>query len=317
MKRREALRSVAWTAGVAAFGAPRDATARTLNGFDLSGALVPASAIEAGGPPRDGIPAIDQPRFVQAARAGLADADRILGIERNGIARAYPVRILNWHEIVNDRLGDEPIAVTYCPLCGTGIAFDARVGGQAASFGVSGLLYNSDVLLYDRRTESLWSQILGKAIAGPLKGTALASVPISHTSWAAWRARHPRTEVLSTQTGFQRDYDRDPYDGYDKVPRLMFDVQHRDARLPLKAWVMGLAIAGQARAYPFDWLERRVDARGRWHDQLGGQRIRIQFDRQARSAEAYDASGRLLPTITAFWFAWVAFHPGTDLPKEP
>ena len=316
MKRCDALRSMACTAGVGALGWPAAATARTLNGFDLRGALVPASAIEAGGPPRDGIPAIDQPRFVQAARAGLADADRILGIERHGIARAYPVRILNWHEIVNDRLGDEPIAVTYCPLCGTGIAFDARVGGQAASFGVSGLLYNSDVLLYDRRTESLWSQILGKAIAGPLKGTALASVPISHTSWAAWRALHPRTEVLSTQTGFQRDYDRDPYDGYDKVPRLMFDVQHRDQRLPLKAWVMGLVIAGQARAYPFDWLAQRVDAQGRWHDQLGGQRIRIQFDSQARSAEAYDSSGRLLPTITAFWFAWVAFHPGTDLPKE-
>lgn len=316
MKRRDALRSMACTAGVGVLGWPAVAMSRTLNGFDLRGALVPASAIEAGGPPRDGIPAIDQPRFVQPARAGLADADRILGIERHGIARAYPVRILNWHEIVNDRLGDEPIAVTYCPLCGTGIAFDARVGGEAASFGVSGLLYNSDVLLYDRRTESLWSQILGRAIAGPLKGTALTSVPIGHTSWAAWRARHSRTEVLSTQTGFQRDYDRDPYDGYDKVPRLMFDVQHRDQRLPLKAWVMGLVLGGQARAYPFDWLARRADAQGRWHDQLGGQRIRIQFDAQARSAEAYDAAGRQLPTITAFWFAWVAFHPGTDLPKE-
>lgn len=316
MRRRHALRSMACTACAAAVGWPAVASARTLNGFDLRGALVPASAIEAGGPPRDGIPAINQPRFVQAARPGLADADRVLGIERRGTARAYPVRILNWHEIVNDRLGDEPIAVTYCPLCGTGIAFDARVGGEAARFGVSGLLYNSDVLLYDRRTESLWSQILGRAIAGPLKGTALTSVPISHTSWAAWRARHPRTEVLSTQTGFQRDYDRDPYDGYDKVPRLMFDVQHRDQRLPLKAWVMGLVVAGQARAYPFDWLVRRVDAQGRWHDQLGGQRIRIQFDAQARSAEAHDAAGRRLPTITAFWFAWVAFHPGTDLPKE-
>jgi hypothetical protein len=275
MQRRDILRLATGAAGAAgAAGAPWPAWARTLNRFDLSGALVPAAAIEAGGPPRDGIPAIDQPRFVDAARSGLADADRILGLERTGVARAYPVRILNWHEIVNDRLGDEPVAVTYCPLCGTGIAFDARVGGQAASFGVSGLLYNSDVLLYDRRTESLWSQILGRAIAGPMKGTVLPSVPITHTSWAAWRVRHPRTEVLSTQTGFQRDYGRDPYDGYDKVPRLMFDVQHRDARLPLKAWVMGLVINGQARAYPFDWLAQKADAQGRWFDQLGGQRIR-------------------------------------------
>jgi hypothetical protein len=288
-----------------------------LNGFDLSGALVPLRAIEQGGPPRDGIPAIDRPRFVDVRRARLADGDRVLGVVRNGIVRAYPVRILNWHEIVNDRLGDEPIAVTYCPLCGTGIAFDARVGGQDASFGVSGLLYNSDVLLYDRRTESLWSQIMGQAIAGPLKGTALTSVPLTHTSWAAWRTRHPGTEVLSTDTGFARDYSRDPYDGYDKVPRLMFEVRHRDERLPLKAWVMGLVIGGQARAYPFDWLAGQVDAQGDWNDQLGGQRIRVHFDRQAHSAEAFDAAGRPLPTVTAFWFAWVAFHPGTDLPKRP
>ncbi len=313
MKRRHALGVL----GAAATGLPAAASARTLNGFDLREALVPVDAIEAGGPPRDGIPAIDQPRFVDAARAGLADGDRILGVVRGGIARAYPVRILNWHEIVNDRFGDEAIAVTYCPLCGTGMAFDARLGGQATGFGVSGLLYNSDVLLYDRRTESLWSQILAKAVTGPLKGSTLTTVPITHTSWAAWRARHPRTEVLSTQTGFQRDYARDPYDGYDKVPRLMFDVQHRDARLPLKAWVMGLVIGGQARAWPLDWLARKADTQGRWFDQLGGQRIRIQVDRQARSAEAFDAQGRQLPTLTAFWFAWVAFHPHTDLPKEP
>lgn len=314
--RRDLLGLATATVGAAAAAASWSAWARTLNGFDLSGALVPASAIEAGGPPRDGIPAIDQPRFVEDARAGLDPADRILGLERQGIARAYPVRILNWHEIVNDRLGDEPVAVTYCPLCGTGVAFDARVGGQVASFGVSGLLYNSDVLLYDRRTESLWSQILGQAIAGPLKGTALPSVPITHTTWAAWQTRHPRTEVLSTQTGFQRDYGRDPYDGYDKLPRLMFDVQHRDGRLPLKAWVMGLVINGRPRAYPFDWLDQKADVQGRWHDQLGGQRILVRFDRRSRSAEAFDASGRALASITAFWFAWVAFHPGTDLPKE-
>jgi len=203
MIRREALLAGAVVA-VAAAAAPKLARARVLNGFDLSAALVPPAAIEAGGPPRDGIPAIDQPRFVDAGRARLADADRILGIARNGIARAYPVRILNWHEIVNDRLGDEPIAVTYCPLCGTGIAFDARVGEQVARFGVSGLLFNSDVLLYDQRTESLWSQIMAKAIAWPLKGTTLTSVPIAHASWAAWRTRHPRTEVLSTETGSTR-----------------------------------------------------------------------------------------------------------------
>lgn len=293
------------------------ARARTRNGFDLRDALVPMEAIESGGPPRDGIPAIDKPRFVGPDRSGLADGDRILGLALGGVARAYPVRILNWHEIVNDRVASQPVAVTYCPLCGTGVAFDANVGGQPASFGVSGLLYNSDVLLYDRRTESLWSQILSKAVTGPLKGTLLKAMPLTHTSWAAWRARHPHTEVLSAETGFTRDYARDPYDGYDKVAQLMFSVQHRDDRLPLKAWVMGLVVDGKAKAYPLEWLAQRVDARGRWHDQLGGRRIRIEYDREARSAEAFSDDGRALPSITAFWFAWVAFHPTTHLAKAP
>lgn len=290
------------------------ATARTLNGFDLRGALVPVEAIEQGGPPRDGIPSIDRPRFVDAVSSGLKEGDRVLGLARGGIARAYPVRILNWHEVVNDRLGSEAVVVTYCPLCGTGMAFDARVGGkEATSFGVSGLLYNSDVLLYDRGTESLWSQILEQAVAGPLKGGKLTSVPLTHTSWADWRSRHPRTEVLSTDTGHSRDYDRDPYAGYDAVQRLMFDVQHRDERLPLKEWVLGVRVTGRAKAYPFSALSRRVDATGRFADRLGGVPLTIRFDGTHRTAEAFDVDGRPLPSLMAFWFAWVAFHPATEV----
>lgn len=246
----------------------------------------------------------------------MVDGDRVLGLFLGGVVRAYPVRILNWHEIVNDRVDGHPVAVTYCPLCGTGVAFDARVAGQVASFGVSGLLYNSDMLLYDRGTESLWSQILARAVTGPLKGSELKSVPLTHTSWAAWRARHPRTDVLSTDTGFARDYARDPYDGYDKLPRLMFDVQHRDSRLPLKAWVLGLVIGGKARAYPFDVLDRHADAAGRFVDTLAGRRVEIRYDRVHRSAEAFDGGGRALPSVSAYWFAWVAFHPQTDLPAR-
>ncbi|MBI5718728.1 MAG: DUF3179 domain-containing protein [Burkholderiales bacterium] len=297
---------------------PRRAFAQTfaqsLNGFDLKGALIPLEAIEQGGPPRDGIPSIDQPRFVSAARSGLADGDRVLALARSGVARAYPVRILNWHEVVNDQIGSEAIAVTYCPLCGTGMAFDARVGGSAASsFGVSGLLYNSDVLLYDRGSESLWSQLLEQAVSGPLKGTKLKPVPLTHTSWADWRARHPRTEVLSTDTGHVRDYKRDPYAGYDNVARLMFDVQHRDDRLPAKEWVLGLRAGGQAKAYPFSALAQRVDAQGRLQDRLGGVPVQIRFDRTHRSAEAFDAAGQPLPSVMAFWFAWFAFHPKTEV----
>lgn len=288
-----------------------------LNGFDLAGATVPIKAIERGGPPRDGIPALDRPRFVDASRARLEPDDRVLGISLGGIARAYPVRILNWHEVVNDRFGARAVVVTYCPLCGTGMAFEPPALIGSAGFGVSGLLYNSDVLLYDRATQSLWSQILSSAISGPLKATVLPEVPLTHTSWADWRRRHPATEVLSTDTGFERDYGRDPYAGYDRMQQLMFDVQHRDARFPLKEWVLGLRVNGTAKAYPFSVLERAVDRAGELNDSVGGQRLRIRYDRRHRTAEAFDAQGRPLAGTMAFWFAWVAFHPRTEVLRAP
>ncbi|NIR48043.1 DUF3179 domain-containing protein, partial [candidate division KSB1 bacterium] len=150
------------------------ALAQTKNGFDLSGSLIPPDEILAGGPPRDGIPAIDNPKFVSPSEADfLQPEDRVLGIDRNGVAKAYPIKIVNWHEIINDRFGDEAVVVTYCPLCGSGVAFSAEINAKATTFGVSGLLYNNDVLLYDRRTKSLWSQLMGKAVTGPLKAEEL------------------------------------------------------------------------------------------------------------------------------------------------
>jgi hypothetical protein len=132
------------------------ARAEQINGFDVSDALIPRSEIMSGGPPRDGIPALTDPAFESAAAAGLAPDDRVLGLARNGIAKAYPLSIMTWHEIVNDRFDAEPVVVTYCPLCFTGMAFGAALDGRRHDFGVSGLLYNSDVLMYDRQTESLW-----------------------------------------------------------------------------------------------------------------------------------------------------------------
>jgi len=302
--------------GLGGLVAAQRAQAQSLNGFDLRGALVPVDAIVKGGPPRDGIPAIDRPRFVAAAQSGLAPNDRVLGLQRGGAVRAYPVRILNWHEIVNDQLGGEPVAVTYCPLCGTGMAFDARVAGRAASFGVSGLLYDSDMLLYDRGTESLWSQILARAVAGPSKGASLRSLALTHTSWADWRSRHPRSEVLSTDTGHERDYTRDPYDGYEQSARLMFEVQRLDSRIFMKEWVLGLSLDGRHKAYPFDRLSRRVDSQGRLQDRFAGRTVQIRYDPRHRSAEAFDAEGKPLVSLMAFWFAWAAFHPDTEILAE-
>lgn len=311
------IAAVVWTAAAAVWLAAAPAAgggeAATLNGFEVGNASVPSQAIRRGGPPRDGIPAIDRPRFVAASRAGLAEDDRVLGLADRGVARAYPIRILNWHEVVNDRIEGRRVLITYCPLCGTGMAFDGRIGALDTTFGVSGLLYNSDVLLYDRATQSLWSQLLRAAVSGPMKGTRLRQIPLSHTTWGDWRARHPATQVLSTDTGAQRDYSIDPYAGYGRIPQLLFEVEHRDERFDPKEWVLGVELGGRYRAYPFSVLERSLNGSGVVRDTLGGVELRVRYDAVYRSAEALDAQGGPLPATMVYWFAWVAFHPDTDV----
>ena len=285
------------------------------NGFDLAGSLVPAAEILPGGPPRDGIPAIDQPRFVPAHRAHWLDPeDRVLGLTRNGEAKAYPIAILNWHEIVNDRFGQEPVAITYCPLCGTGVAFEARVAGRQRDFGVSGLLYNSDVLLYDRQSESLWSQIARQAVSGPLKGAKLTPIPLDHTSWGDWRARHPDTRVLSRETGFHRDYDRNPYGDYAASETVFFPLSSTSRRYHPKEQVIGLELDGQAKAWPFVELAK---AGTPVRDRLAGRELTIRFDPEHRTGRVLDKQGQELPAIIAYWFAWHAFHPQGEVFTAP
>ncbi len=302
------------TAGGGASGvATADAEARP-NGFDLAGALVPADEILRGGPPRDGIPALNDPRFVRPRDARLAAGDRVLGLRHRGVTRAYPIRILNWHEIVNDRLGGDPVAVTYCPLCGTGIAFAAMLRGNPVRFGVSGLLYRSDMLMYDTGSESLWSQIQGRAVTGPRRGETLQPLVLEHTTWRDWRSRYPHTEVLSFDTGFARDYDRDPYAGYERTWELLFPAGPQDFRLDAKAWVLGVRVATGAKAYPFDVLRREPAT---FVDSIGGQRVTIRHEPAHRQARVFDAQGREIPSVSAFWFAWYAFHPNTELHRRP
>ncbi|GAB4178353.1 MAG: hypothetical protein OHK0026_02760 [Rhodocyclaceae bacterium] len=302
-------RNVLVAVAFACAGSPPPLIAQELNGFDLRGSAVPADQIHPGGPPRDGIPAIDRPQFVPAASAGfLADADGVLGIVLGGAARAYPIGILNWHEVVNDRIGERPVVITYCPLCGTGVAFDARVDGRALSFGVSGLLYNSDVLLYDRQTRSLWSQLLEKAISGPMRGRALATIPLTHTTWGDWRKAHPDTRVLSRDTGYARAYDRDPYAGYESDLRTLFPVQFRSEGFHPKERVLGVRIGGQAKAYPFVELGKTS---GVVSDRVGGSALTIRFERAASRATAHTADGKQIPAVVGYWFAWYAFNPTT------
>jgi len=286
-----------------------------LSGFDFSKHSIPTSEIRSGGPPKDGIPAILNPKFVQAKAAGfLKKNDRVLGLVLKGAAKAYPIKILNWHEIVNDTLGGQAVFVSYCPLCGTGMAFDAHVNGKKHSFGVSGLLYKSDVLMYDHQTESLWSQIKQEAVAGPLTGARLKLLPLRHTTWEAWRKAHPESLVLSRETGYRRDYDRDPYASYEKTDRLMFPVGAIDPRYPPKSWVLGLERSGVTRAYPFSELEKQAP---KFKDKIASEEIWILYDPGSRSVRVENQGGEILPIVTAYWFAWSAFHPETEVYVSP
>lgn len=287
-------------------------SATELNGFVVDDPLIPVNAIERGGPPRDGIPSIDRPRFVNPDGAGfLGPEDRVLGVVHNGFTRAYPLKILNRHEIVNDIFGDEAVIVTFCPLCGSGAAFSAEIGAGGVEFGVSGLLYNSDVLLYDRRTESLWSQIMMRAVSGPMKGRNLDQIPLRNTTWRDWQERHPDTKVLSTDTGFRFiDYDDDPYAEYKSSRRIWFPLTNSDRRLPEKEWVLGVLVAGKARAYP---LSQLAGLQSPMQDLIGTTRVSIEFDIANGTAVALADEDTLLRTVQLYWFAWAAFHPDTDI----
>ncbi|MCK4710214.1 MAG: DUF3179 domain-containing protein [Gammaproteobacteria bacterium] len=287
------------------------------NGFDLSNSLIDKELILAGGPAKDGIPAIDSPRFISPHDATyLTATDRILGIQINGVSKAYPIAILNWHEIVNDEINGTQFSITYCPLCGTGVAFSSRVKDKTLNFGVSGLLYNSDVLLYDRQTESLWSQIKSMAISGELRGEKLTKLPITHTSWSNWLKTHPETTVLSNKTGYSRDYSRDPYSGYEKSKATYFQVTHKapDYFHP-KERVLGLEVNNRFKAYPFSEIDKANSKL--FKDSFAGQKFSIHWDKDNQQASITDSAGKQMLAIEGFWFAWFAFHPETEVFKHP
>ena len=283
------------------------------NGFDISNAVIPQAEILRGGPPKDGIPAISDPKLIKAEMAEyLSGDDRVVGINIDGVAKAYPISILNWHEIVNDEINGQNYAITYCPLCGTAVAFDANIDGKVTEFGVSGLLYNSDVLLYDRNTESLWSQITSSSVAGKMVGKKLKRIPISHTTWLDWQQKHPDTLVISDKTGHSRDYARNPYAGYETSRTLYFTVNNRapDTYHP-KELVVGLDFDGVYKAYPFVELEK--NGKSSFSDSINGNNITVKWDNANRSVNIFDSDGKEIAGIQGFWFAWFAFHPKTEV----
>lgn len=310
--------------------------------------LVPLDEIKGGGPPKDGIPSIDNPRFVNVEDVQfLSDEDMMVGLTINGESRAYPLSILVWHEIVNDRFGLTPVAVTYCPLCYTTQVFDRTINGQETEFGTSGKLYNSNLVMYDRMTETYWSQSLGIAIKGELTGTTLTKIPFDLMKWKDWKREFPNSVVLSTDTGYSRAYDVDPYGDYYTESRILFPVSNQDSRMHEKEFILGFGEGNSFKAYK----QQDVEDAKIVNDTVGNQAIMLVslFDDNSRAFDRtvngeilefelqngkindvttnsewnYDGlaidgklQGEQLKRIVfdpSFWFEWIAIHPETEV----
>ncbi|WP_420858698.1 DUF3179 domain-containing protein [Marivivens marinus] len=268
-----------------------------------------------GGPPKDGIPAIDDPSFHPVAEETvLAPREPVIAVELPGeVPRAYPIRYLMWHEIVNDRIGDTPVAITFCPLCNSGLTFDRRVGGQELSFGVSGKLRNSDMIMYDRQTESWWQQAVGRGIVGEMTGAELQSLPSWMEAWEVFAARNPDALVMSQPEGFRRNYGENPYVRYDSsfrpflfngempphdIPPLVRVVRVGDAAWPLSR----LAVEGTIteRGVTLTWVAGQasaLDARD-----IGG-------SRDVGNVRVRNGAGEDVVHDVMFAFAFHAFWP--------
>jgi len=213
--------------------------------------LIELEHLVSGGPPPDGIPPIDNPNFQPADTVDWLEASEpVLALTVGGETRAYPLQVMTWHEIVNDTVGGVPVAVTYCPLCNSGVAFHRRVDGRLLDFGTSGKLYADNLVMYDRQTQSLWPQLTGQASVGVLTGTQLTAIPMGVVGWDQFLTAHPDALVLTRVTGHQRDYGRNPYVGYDDPDgRLLVEPPGgRDPRLPVKERVIGIRLGDQAVA---------------------------------------------------------------------
>ena len=286
---------------------PEEVT-QSLNGIPF---LLHPGQLSHGGPPPDGIPSIDLPTFssVSDADGWLEPDDLLIVLTHKGVERAYPFRILTHHEIVNDTVSGDPIVVTYCPLCGSGIAYERTIDCEPVEFGTSGMLYNSNLVMYDRRTRSLWMQIGGQAVFGSMSGQWLTPVAVDVVRWGEWSPRHPDAEILDRGGGY-RDYSYDPYDGYDTDYSVWFPVQNvEDGRFHPKAVIFGIEAGGIHKAYFEDAVIRNAP----FEDRVGDTVIRVERDAAGLVTFTDLADGSVLAKERDFWFAWYAFYPDTEI----
>jgi hypothetical protein len=285
------------------------AEAETKQGFALDGARVPAAEIIDGGPGRDGIKSVDSPGF--AARDAVdwvAGPNPVLGVAVGEEAHAYPVHVMDYHQIVNDEIVGTPLVVSYDPLAGVPRAFDARVDGRRLRFGVSGLLYNHNFLLYDRETESLWLQFTGEAISGPLAGKRLAPLRIRQERYSTWLSRHPNTRVLERPFPKQIDYRYTPFKAYIVQDAALFPVKAKDPRFHAKEMVCGVVVDGKPRAYLGSLL---TAAGGEIDDEVAGRKLHVAYDTE-EAVFMWDVPDDV-EVVEAYWLAWKAFHPDTSV----
>ena len=300
-----------------------------------------------GGVKVEGIPSLDNPPVLPAAQAKyLKDKDRVFGVGINGEFRAYPLRIMDWHEMSNDVVGGEPVVLSYCTLCGSGVLFSRRVGDKVLTFGTSGLLFRSNKLMFDKETHSLWQNLTGRAVIGPMaqKRVQLRRLPVELTTWKAWRTAHPDTTVIDIHTGFKRDYGHSPYREYFRSNRLMFPVWKRRSILPEKSWVFTIVVQGQPVAYALGFLKKHPVYQDHVKDwalilitDVKNETVRVYGHSGTKPVEFQsidkaglrDKDGHLwrvtwdsiegpngemwqrLPGHFAYWFGWYAFYPET------
>lgn len=289
---------------------PEGVAVKGLQGFDTDTrrSSIPLEEVVSGGPGRDGIPAIRDPKFVSVADS--PERDEVQGVLLNidGDRRFYPFSILVWHEIVDDVVGGRPVAVTFCPLCGSSIVYDRRVGDETLVFGVSGFLHKSNMLMYDDASESLWSQSRGEAVVGELTGTRLDIVEMQLLTMGDIRRDYPDAKILGRQTGHSRDYGRNPYAGYEETDELYFPVDVIDQRYPAKEPMWVFRVGEKSVSLPFSAPNGKPATRT-----IEGSDVVV-----SRPADEIlvTVDGRPVPGYTEMWFSWAAQHEADGIVWE-